>query len=74
MTSESGFKPDDSCLNQFFSITLETNQSMGEGSEIRGVFLDILKVFDKVWHKGLVLKLKQNGISGNLLNIFEENF
>ena len=26
-------------------------------------------MFDKVWHKGLVLKLKQNGISGNLLNL-----
>ena len=26
-------------------------------------------MFDKVWHKGLLLKLKQNGISGNLLNL-----
>ena len=24
-------------------------------------------VFDKVWHKGLIFKLKQNGISGNVL-------
>ena len=26
------------------------------------------KAFDKVWHKGLIFKLKQNGISGNLLS------
>ena len=39
---------------------------MDEGYEIRGVFLDISKAFDKVWHEGLVF-----GISGNLLNIFE---
>ena len=26
------------------------------------------KVFDKVWHKGLIYKLKQNDISGNILN------
>ena len=45
---------------------------MDEGYEIWGVFLDITKAFDKVWHKGLVFKLKQNGISGNLLNIFED--
>ena len=45
---------------------------MDEGYEIRGVFLDISKAFDKVWHEGLVFKLKQNGISGNLLNIFED--
>ena len=45
---------------------------MDEGYEIRSIFLDISKAFDKVWHEGLVFKLKQNGISGNLLNIFED--
>ena len=29
--------------------------------------MDISKAFDKVWHEGLVFKLKQNGISGTLL-------
>ena len=43
-------------------------------SEIRGVPLDILQGFDKVWHKGLVFILKQewNGKSGKLLNISED--
>ena len=36
---------------------------------MRGVFLDISKTFDKVWHKGIMLKLKQNGISGKLLSV-----
>ena len=45
---------------------------MDEGYEIRGTFLDISKVFSKVWHKGLVFKLKQNGIFVNLLNILED--
>ena len=31
------------------------------------VFLDISKAFDKVWHEGVIFKLKCNGISGNLL-------
>ena len=31
------------------------------------MFLDISKAFNKVWHQGLLYKLKQNGISGNLL-------
>ena len=42
--------------------------------EVRAVFLDISKAFDKVWHEGLAFKLKQNGISGNLLKFFESYF
>ena len=34
---------------------------MDEGYEIRGVFLDISKALDKVWHEGDIFELKQNG-------------
>ena len=27
------------------------------------------QAFEKVWHKGLIVKLKQNGISDKILNI-----
>ena len=49
------------------SITHEISQSFDDGLEVRGVFLDISKAFDKVWHEGLIYKLKQNGVKGNLL-------
>ena len=32
--------------------------------EVWGVFLDILKSFDKVWHEGLIDNLRQAGIPG----------
>ena len=44
---------------------------MDEGYEIRDIFLDISKAFDKVWHECLVFKLKQNRLAGNLLNVLE---
>ena len=31
--------------------------------------MNISKAFDKVWHEGIIFKLKQNGISDDLLNI-----
>ena len=39
---------------------------------MRGVFLDILKAFDKVWHKVLIHKLEQNRIGGPLLKILTD--
>ena len=67
--NQSGFKPDDYCINQLLAITHEIYKSFDDGFEVRGVFLDISKAFGKVWHEGLIFKLKQNGISGNLINL-----
>ena len=60
--NQSGFQPGDSCINQLLSITHEMFTSFDNGLELRSVFLDISKAFDKVWHEGLIFKLKQNSI------------
>ena len=70
--NQSGFKPGDSCISQLLCITHDIYQSLDDGLETRAVFLDISKAFDKVWHEGLLFKLKQNGISGNLLNVITD--
>ena len=67
--NQSGFKPGESCTNQLLAITHEVCKSLDKGFEVRGVFLNISKAFDKVWHEGLIFKLKQNDISGNLINL-----
>ena len=69
---QSGFTGKDSCINQFLSSTHEIYKSFDEGFEVRGVFLDISKVFDRVWHDGLIFKLQENGISGKLLLLLKE--
>ena len=70
--NQSGFKPSDSCINQLLSITHEICSSFDEGFEVRSVFLDISKAFNKVWHEGIIFKLQQNGILDDLLNIFSK--
>ena len=35
------------------------------------MFLDISKAFDKVWHQGLIFKLKSLGVSDSLSNLIE---
>ena len=68
-SSQSGFKPGDSCINQLLSITHEIYSSFDEGLEVRSIFLNITKTFDEVWHDGIIFTLTQNGIPGNLLNL-----
>ena len=38
---------------------------------MRGVFLDISKPVDKVWHKGLLYKLTSYGVEGELLSLLK---
>jgi retron-type reverse transcriptase len=42
--------------------------TLEQGKEVRIVFLDISKAFDKVWHKGLLYKLEVIGIQDPLLS------
>ena len=69
---QSGFKPVDSCISQLLCITQEIYWSLDDGVETRAVFLNISKAFNKVWHEGLLFKLKRNGISGNHLNVITD--
>ena len=69
--NQSGFRSGDSCVNQLLSITYKIFHSFNANpsQEVRGVFLDISKAFDKVWHDGLIHKLKCNGGTGYVLKI-----
>ena len=71
--NQSGFRPGDSTTNQLLYLVNEIHEAFEnpKSLEVRAVFLDISKAFDKVWHDGLIFKLNQNGISGSLLKLFE---
>ena len=60
--------PGDSTVNQLTHVYNTFCKALDDGLEVRAVFCDISKAFDRVWHKGLILKLKRAGINGLLLD------
>ena len=70
--NQSRFQPSDSFINQLLSVTHEIFTSFDNGLEVRNNFLYMYKAFDKIWHKGIIFKLKQNSISGELLCILSD--
>lgn len=65
---QSGFQPKDSTVNQLVYIYNTIISNLDIGKDIRFIFCDISKAFDRVWHTGLLYKLRKIGIDGNLLS------
>ena len=70
---QSGFRNGDSCVSQLLAISHGIYKAFdGRPSfETRGVFVDMSKAFDKVWHQGLLHKLKCYGVEGNFYKMLE---
>ena len=79
--NQSDFRPGDSTTNQLLFLVDEIDQAFEDTKslEVRAVFLDISKAFDKVWHDGLIFKLKQTVFlvvflsSFKIISIIENN-
>ena len=71
--AQSGFLPGDSCIAQLLSTIHEIQTALDENPtiDVRGVFLDLSKAFDKVWHDGIIFKLKAYGLEGELLSLLK---
>ena len=68
---QSGLIPGDSCVNQLTFLYITFCKAIGAGKEVRTVFCDGSKVFDRVRHAGLIHKLKAAGVTGEVLTWFK---
>ena len=69
--NQSAYLRGDSTSQQLLFITHKIRRSWAEGKLSHAVFLDISAAFDGVWHKGLIAKLRQNGVTDKVLMILK---
>ena len=62
--NQSGFMPGDSCIHQLISVTHEIYASFDPNPslEVRGVFENISKAFDRVLHEELIYKIVKSDL------------
>ena len=68
-----GFWSNETCVNQQFPIAHNLYKAFDgyPTLETHGLFLDMFKAFEKVWHQGLIFKLKSIEVSNFLLSLSE---
>ena len=67
----SRLKKHDGTVNQLIAITNTIYNGMDMQNDVCAIFLDISKVFDRVYYEGLLYKLRQIGIEGQLYKLLE---
>ena len=69
--NQSGFRPNDSVTNQLICLVDSIHSSLDINLDVRSIFLDMSKAFDKVWHERFIFKLNQHVINGKLLYLLK---
>ena len=67
---QAAYLPADSTAQQLLSIVHLIKTTLASNNVAQGVFLDVSKAFDAVWHRGLLAKLDQINISGPVYQLF----
>ena len=71
--SQIGFIPGNRTADHIFTLKSLHDKYVNQNNEkIYACFVDFKKAFDSVWHKGLYLKLLENGIGGRFYDLVKD--
>jgi Reverse transcriptase (RNA-dependent DNA polymerase) len=60
---QGGFRSHQGCLENVWWVHEVLSDRKNRGLKTYGVFLDVAKAYDTVWHQGLREKLKKEGLA-----------
>ena len=69
--SQSGFRASHSTYDGLIRLQHSAHEALTDKKFCVAVFLDISKAFDTVWHQGLLTKIKNLDIKGNMGNFIQ---
>ena len=64
--TQTGYRKHRSTEDQLALIAQEIENAFQEKKKVVSVFFDLTKAFDKVWREGLLLKILESGVSGQM--------
>ena len=70
--NQSAFRKGSSTKYQLLELHDQLSRSLHKQMLTKVIICDISKAFDRVWHAGLLEKLKSKGIQGGLLKCFRD--
>ena len=66
--SQAGFRRGSRTEDQLFRLTQSVIDGFQEKKDTAAVFIDLQQAYDKIWRKGLLIKMQKLGINGKMLN------
>ena len=67
--SQHGFRKNYSTSTYMFQLLASIQSNLKKENKIAGIFIDLQKAFDSVWHDGLLYKLYHAGVKGRMLKL-----
>ena len=66
--AQAGFRRGSRTEDQLFRLTQSVIDGFQEKKDTSAVFIDLQQAYDKIWRKGLLIKMQKLGINGKMLD------